>query len=359
MSGPVTTVATSTSTYRVGGREQTLDAVLLVVPLVRAATGRPVPPRAAQPYASTRHPHARARAASGGYLVIAGRPDLALRAAPAPSTTITVDLAVPGEPVISRAFTIATGSALPAHEPAWELDDPPLTVTGTVRRQAFPFPAVPSATVVAGTGAAAPPAALALRTPLALDHAAGTTAQACTLTAGPATTLAAPVGHGALGVVLASTAAIAAGTVLELGDEATREHLVVDGPGAAAGEISLRTPVVRSAASGTVVATYSASVLGPSPALTRAGRVGDGLLLLDSLPSAVAGAAAVQITDGPRSEIRAPHALTDAAGHFRLPGVRSLAAIELTATGPSGTGPSVTTAVAPVGGPVLVDLPTP
>lgn len=91
----VTTVATSARTYAVAGREETLDAVLVIVPLVRAATGRPFPARAAQPSVRTGHPHARARIASGGFLVVAGRPDLVLRSS-VPFTTITVELAVPG-----------------------------------------------------------------------------------------------------------------------------------------------------------------------------------------------------------------------------------------------------------------------
>ena len=42
-----------------------------------------------------------------------------------------------------------------------------------------------------------------------------------------------------------------------------------------------------------------------------------------------------------------------------LPGVRNLAALELTATGPAGTGPSVTTAIDPGGAPAIFDLTTP
>lgn len=361
MSGPVSgvTVATSVRAYTVAGREEILDAVLVVVPLVRAATGQPLPARAAQPSARTRHPHARARVASGGFLVVAGRPDLALRPAPAPSTAITVELAVPGEPVISRDFSVPTGAALPVHEPAWELDDPVRTVTGTVRRIGFPFPAVPAATVTAGTGAAGAPFALALRTPLALDHAAGLPVRKCTLTAGPVTTLAEPVAAGALSVVLGSSAGIGTGTVLEFGDDPVREHVVVQGPGPEPEQVLLRTPVVHSAPSGVPIASYSPALTGPAPVLTRAPRAGDGVLLLDSLPAQLTSASAIQVDDGTSSEIRAPHALSDAGGHVRLAGVRNLAAIELTATGPAGTGPAITTAIDPGGGPVIVDLTTP
>jgi hypothetical protein len=359
VSWPVTTVATPSHVYAVSGREQTLDAVLIIVPLVRAATGQPLPPRAAQPHAVTRHPHARALIVSGGYLVVAGRPDLALRPAPAPSTTITVELAVPGEPVISHHFIIPTSSALPLHLPPWELDDPPLTVTGTVRRSAFPYPAVPSAMVVAGTGAASAPFALALRTPLSLDHAAGRTVRLCTLIPGPATTLAEPARLGALSVVLTSTAGIGAGTVLEIGDETIREHVVADGAGPDPGQVLLRTPIVHSAPAGAAVASSGAAVSGPAPVLTRTARAGDGVLLLDALPPTLVSAAVIQIPDGANSEVRAPHAVSDANGHFRLPGVRNLAALELTATGPVGPGPSVTTAIDPGGVPVIFDLTTP
>lgn len=340
-------------------REQTLDAVLVIVPLVRAATGQPLPARAAQPLASTAHPHARARIASGGFLVVAGRPDLALRPAPAPSTTITVDLAVPGETLISRDFSVLTGASLPVHEPAWELDDPVRTVTGSVRRRAFPFPAVPSATVAAGTGVAGTPFALALRTPLALDHPAGLTVRECTLAAGPGSTLAEPVAAGALSVVLAGAAGIGAGAVLQFGADPIREHVVVQGPGSAPDELLLRTPVVHSAPAGAAVTSWTSALTGPSPLLDRAARVGDGVLLLDSLPASLAAAGAVQLDDGTASEIRAPHALSDSAGHFRVPGVRNLAALQLTATGPAGTGPAVTTAIDPGGGPVIADLTTP
>jgi hypothetical protein len=359
MSGPVTTVATPSHVYTVSGREQTLDAVLIIVPLVRAATGQPLPPRAAQPHAVTRHPYARARIASGGYLVVAGRPDLALRPAPAPSTTITVELAVPGEPVISQDFIIPTGSALPLHLPPWELDDPLLTVTGTVRRNAFPHTAVPSATVVAGTGMALAPFALALRTPLALEHATGLTVRLCTLTPGPPTTLAEPASSGALSVVLASTVGIGAGTVLGIGDETIREHVIADGTSLGPGQVLLRTPIVHSAPANAAIASFGVAVSGPAPVLTRTAQAGDGVLLLDALPPALASAAAIQIPDGTNSEVRAPHAVSDANGHFRLPGVRNLAALELTATGPAGTGTSVTTAIDPGVVPVIFDLTTP
>src|SRR4051794_703127 len=255
----VTTVATSARTYTVTGREETLDAVLVIVPLVRASTGRPLPARGAQPSARTRHPHARARIVTGGILVIAGRPDLALRPPPAPSTTITVDLAVPGEPMISRDFSVPAGASLPVNEPAWELDDPVRTVTGAVRRTGFPFPAVPAATVAAGTGVPGAPFALALRTPLALDHPAGLPLRECTLTAGPSTTLAEPMAAGARTVVLASSAGIGAGAVLEFGDDPVREHVVVQGPGHGPDEVLLRTPVVHSAPSGAPIASFSAA----------------------------------------------------------------------------------------------------
>lgn len=356
MSGPA---ATSSHSYQVGGREETLDAVLLVVPLVRAATGEPLASRAAQPHALTRHPYVRARIASGGFLVIAGRPDLALRAAPAPSTVITAELAIPGEPVISRDFTIPTGSALPVHEPAWELDDPVRTVTGTVRRIAFPFPAVAGASVAAGTGLASTPFALALRTPLGLDHATGLTVQACTLTAGPATTLAEPVAPGDLSVVLASAAGITAGMALAFGADPVREQVIADGPGPDPGQVLLRTPVVHRAPAGTAINAATAAVSGPASVLTRAALAGDGVLLLDVLPAGVSGGAAVQLVDGVWSEIRAPHALSDADGHFRLAGVRNFAELELTATGPAGTGSSITTPIDPGGGPVIADLTTP
>lgn len=359
MSGPVTTVATATHTYSVAGHEETLDAVLLIVPLVRASTGQPLPPRAAQPHAVTRHPHARARIASGSYLVVAGRPDLALRALPAPSTTIIVELSVPGEAMISRDFTIPTGSALPLHPPAWELDAPPITVTGTVRRKNFPFPAVASAKIVAGTGLTTTPFALALRTPLALGHAAGLTVRRVTLTAGPATTFAADAAQGALSVTLSSTAGIGAGTVLEYGDPTVREHVIADGLGLGPGEVRLRTPIVRSASAGVAVTTQTAAPAGPTPVLTRATQPGEGVLLLDLLAASLAAATAVQISDGTRSEIRTPQLLSDADGHFRLAGVRDLAALELTATGPGGTGPAITSAIDPGGGPVIVDLTTP
>jgi hypothetical protein len=355
----VTTVATSARTYTVAGREETLDAVLVIVPLVRASTGRPLPARGAQPSARTRHPHARARIVTGGILVIAGRSDLALRPPPAPSTTITVDLAVPGEPMISRDFSVPAGASLPVNEPAWELDDPVRTVTGAVRRTGFPFPAVPAATVTAGTGVAGAPFALALRTPLALDHAAGLPLRECTLTAGPSTTLAEPVGAGARSVVLASSAGIGAGAVLEFGDDPVREHVVVQGPGPGPDQVLLRTPVVHSAPSGAPIASFSAALTGPAPMLVRAPRSGDGVLLLDSLPVGVSSAAVVQLDDGSSSEIRSPHAVADAGGYFRLAGVRNLAALELTAAGPAGTGPAVTTAIDPGGGPVIVDLTTP
>lgn len=355
----VSIVATSARTYTVAGRERTLDTVLVIVPLVRASTGRPLPARAAQPAARTRHPHAWARIVTGGFLAIAGRPDLALRPPPAPSTTITVDLAVPGEPVISRDFSVPAGASLPVHEPAWELDDPVRTVTGSVRRAGFPFPAVASATVTAGTGAASAPFALALRTPLALAHAAGLPIRQCTLTAGPNTTLAEPVAAGAVSLVLAGSAGIGAGTVLEFGDDPVREQVIVQGQGPGPDQILLRTPVVHSAPAGAPIAGFSAALTGPAPVLVRAAHAGDGVLLLDSFSAAVSAAAAVRLDDGTSSEIRSTHAVADARGYFRLAGVRNLAALELTATGPAGTGPAITTAIDPGGGPVIVNLTTP
>lgn len=358
MSDPLTTVATSSRTYTVTGREVRTDAALLVVPLVRAATGRPLPARSPQPQARTRHPHARVRIASGALLVVAGRPDLALRPAPA-ATTIPVELSMPGEPPFARDFVIPAGSALPLTLPAWELDDPLRTVTGTVRRKAFPFPSVPQATVVSGPGTAGPPFLLALRTPLALDHPAGRTVQACTLTAGAATVLASATTGGATSLFLASTAGISAGTVLAFGPDTIAEQVVAAGTGPGTGEVLLRTLVVHSAEAGTPVSTFTAAVAGLAAMLAVPARAGEGVLQLDALPAAVASASAVRLEDANRSEVRTPHIVTDADGHFRLAGVGNLATIALTATGPSGTGAAVTTALDPRGGPVDVDLAVP
>ncbi|WP_454698331.1 hypothetical protein [Arthrobacter humicola] len=359
MSDPLTTVATTSRTYTVTGREVRTNVVLLVVPLVRAATGVALPSRGAQPFARTNHAHTRARIASGGFLIVAGRADLALRPAPATSTTITVELAMPGEPVLTRDFTIPTGATLPVHHPAWELDDPVRTITGTVRRKGFPFPPVPQAQVAAGSGTAGAPFVLALRAPLALDHASGQTVRACTLTAGPVTALESAVAAAATSVVLISNVGIIAGTVLEFGANTVREQVIAAGTGPAPGEVRLRTPVVHSAASGTVVSTFTGSVSGPVPKLVSTARAGDGVVLLDSLPSALASAIAVRIQDSGRSEVRNPHAVTGADGHFRLAGVRNFALLSLTASGPTGTGQAVTTGLDPGGGPIDVDLAVP
>jgi hypothetical protein len=267
--------------------------------------------------------HTRAHVASGGYIVVTGRPELALPGLTGGPQDVPLRIwPLKGNPV-DLTITIPAGSPLPYLPAPLVVDPPPVALAGTVISTAFPYPALAGASVQLGGPPSPAPGYLALRIPLALEHAAGSDVRPRTL--GPAaasTTTTAAVSAGDLRVLVTSLTGAVAGNVLQLGPDETAEHLVVTGTDA--GAVLVQVPVARSRPSGAPVQLFplTAAPAPPHPQLTRVAHARDGVILTSP---AVSGAL-VELVDAvaTRSELRFSDALTDTAGRWRIDGVRAL-----------------------------------
>jgi hypothetical protein len=293
---------------------------LLVARIVDAASHVPRPVRDA----STASPYAWAHVATGGYLVLSGRPELALPDLATTSRDIGARLEFDDRGPLDLQFTIPAGSSLPFRPGDVEVALPPAGLTGTITDAAFPNPPIAGATIA--ITAASPPPLLGLRTPLSLVHPSGASVRARTITAAAvATSLAEAADQGATAVTVLSTAGCAAGAVLELGDDPSLEHVVITAVDGALALVSLAVPLRRSRAAGARTRAYTLTAAGAPSTLAREAAAGDGVL--EVTPAVVGDVVEV---GGPTSELRATNAVTDAAGRWRLDGVRSIGRLELT-----------------------------
>jgi hypothetical protein len=277
------------------------------------------------------------RVASGGEFVVAGDaarvfPNLAN----APDS-VRVVLSAPARADHPLDVTIGQGASLPVDVGNVALPAVPVSLAGRVRRRDLSLAPVADALVGYVPDTAVPGLfPLALRTPLASPHPATSEVRAATVapTAAP-TTCPAGARAGERLLVPAATAGIGATTVLRF-TPGIREHYAVVAE-VVAGYVVLQAPLTASVPPGGEVGAVSATPNGPTRTLARDAMAGDGLLTLDG---DVVGDA-VRIVDANTSaiEVYASGARTDAAGFYRLAGIRGVpaVAVKATVTGLAGT----------------------
>jgi len=316
------TVSTPTASYVVVDADPFETSGLIVARVVDAASGQARTIRRV----STRAPHAYAHVASGGWLVLTGRPQLAVPNLGTANQALPARLEFDDVQPVDLVFTIPAGSTLPFRPPDVDVEPPPTSLVGTVTAEAFPHAPIGGATIaVAAT--APPPALVALGTPLAAGHSGTANVVERTLApAAAATALAAPAQAGATKALLLSVAGCTPGTgVLVLGEPADFEHVRITAVDVAAKEVTLAVPLRRSRPGGAAVRAFLLTGVGSTTTLARAAVAGDGVVLVDA---ALAGAV-VELA-GPLPELRATGLVANVDGRWRLDGVRSIGELTLT-----------------------------
>ena len=304
------TVSTPTASYVVVDADPFETSGLIVARVVDAASGQARTIRRV----STRAPHAYAHVASGGWLVLTGRPQLAVPNLGTANQALPARLEFDDVQPVDLLFTIPAGSTLPFRPPDVDVEPPPTSLVGTVTAEAFPHAPIGGALV-------------ALRTPLAAGHSGTANVVERTLApAAAATALAAPAQAGATKALLLSVAGCTPGTgVLVLGEPADFEHVRITAVDVAAKEVTLAVPLRRSRPGGAAVRAFLLTGVGSTTTLARAAVAGDGVVLVDA---ALAGAV-VELA-GPLPELRATGLVANVDGRWRLDGVRSIGELTLT-----------------------------
>ena len=324
------TVVTPTGVYLTVEGDRLRTQALVVLPLVDEWTGA----APEQVRATSRAPWVDAHV-TDGFLVLTGVPDRAMPHLATAAQTLVVRIERPGRGRYDVELVVPLGSALPWRGPDLALDSTRVAVAGRVREEDFPHPAVPNATLdVQGVGSQR---LVALRTPLAFAHDPGITVRRRNLTqTGTATAAAATAGG--MRVVVTPTTGIGSGTVLAIGLPEREEHVAATGlePG---NVVVLKVPLVRTVVDGAPVRRFTAGGVSGATTLTRAARPGDGVVVT----AAASTADVLEVNDGARTELRSTGLRSDAAGGWRLDGVRGISRISLTvsAAGLTTVGPVV------------------
>ena len=151
------------------------------------------------------------------------------------------------------------------------------------------------------------------RNTLRSQHAVGIAVNALSLTSFGATrSLTAEVSRGANVLMLGSTAGIAVGDILQIGDQINAAVYQAAAVGPDPGLVTLAQPVTTSAPVATTVQTFTASAPTATTTLARSSDSGDGTL---TLVAALTGPA-IEITDGVRTEYHWVNALSNTNGYY-------------------------------------------
>jgi hypothetical protein len=231
-------------------------------------------------------------------------------------------------PDVELTFALPAGTALPLRAPDVGVELPPVALTGTVHRAAFPYQPVPGASL-AVTHTEPGRVLLGLRTPLAAEHPEGASARARTLAVnGPLINLTAAADGGSREVVLDDvTGCSDPDAVLVLGEVPTAEHVAIHSVDVPAKRVTLTVPLRRTRAAGAPAQAYRLTGAGAATTLRRAALPGDGVVAVAGGP-----AAAVLEVAGPTVELRAAGAEADGDGRWRLDGVRAIGRLTIAAS---------------------------
>jgi len=323
------------NSYRleVGGRTYTVVDDLTTIYRLLVA-GRVLSAPFGEPPASFEvdvdHPHVHVKLMGDGFFALAGDVPLLFPDLDTVAASLTLAISAPNHRPETITVSIPAGAAFPLPELTVSLPYRPLRVQGRVV-MALDNSGVSGASVVS-----ADETLLILRTPLHFDHNAGTNVQPVALGAsGSVRTLADAAAAGSGALLLDDAGGLGGGAILRLGDEADYEFSVMDGPGAAAGEVLLRGGLYRSYPAGTAVQPVTATGAGATRALATDVAAGAGLLPLDG--ALVADAVAVLPADAVQNEFHALGARARADGYYRIDGVTGVATLTLFAASPAAS----------------------
>jgi hypothetical protein len=279
------------------------------------------------------------RVASGGQWVVSGETARVLPNLATAPDVLRVVLRVPGRPEVTVDVPVPQGADLPVQHGDVHVPARPVAFAGQVRRLDLTHAPIAGALVRSVVDAAVPGLVpLTLRSGLWAAHAAlTTTLRAVTVTPTvPATAVPGGARAGDTILALVSTTGVVPGAVVRFAP-GEREHFgvvreLIDGLTVLAAPLSAGVPP------GGEARVVTVAPAGPTRFLARAGEAGDGLLALDAdLPGAV-----VQLVDATAVEVHALGVRTDAAGFYRVSGVRAmpLVALKASATGLASTQPA-------------------
>jgi|tagenome__1003787_1003787.scaffolds.fasta_scaffold20986652_5 hypothetical protein len=315
-------ITTIDRSYTALNAERVPTSGLVITRVVDAPSGRPRKVRGV----STTAKFAFAHIASGGYLVITGRPELVMPTLATQPQDLPVRILFYDLPPLDLVFTIPAGSALPFRPPEITVQPFPTSVTGIVTAAAFPHAAIADAEITVGA-LAPPPDYVALRTPLAAEHSQFVNVRERTLTvAAAATTLSEPATAGGNRIRLLSIAGCTtANGVIVLGEETTAEHVRITAIDVPTKELTLAAPLRRTRLAGAPAQAFTITGTGALRSLSRAAVPGDGVLL-------VSGAVAPGVIEvaGAPPELRATGVVSGPDGRWRLDGVRSIGRLTVT-----------------------------
>ncbi|MCA9874452.1 MAG: hypothetical protein KC441_12375 [Anaerolineales bacterium] len=238
-------------------------------------------------------------------------------------------ITAPYQRAVTLPVAITAVSDLPLTLPDTALLYQPVRLQGRVTLDDVARTPVAGATVAIDDTAV-----LTLRTPLHFDHPAGTPVQPLTLSgSGTIKTLTAPAAQFSNTLALNNRTGLAPGSVLRLGTAVSTEYALIDaisGNPPNPGDVRLTAGLQRSLPVGAAVELASAGPPGAAVSLLDDVLAGEGILRLAGSLTAVA----IQIADAnpARLEYHTLHALTDAAGYYRLDGLSRVTAVTLHAT---------------------------
>ncbi len=271
------------------------------------------------------------KAAGDGLFAVGGDPELAFSLLSTDAYAFELTVRAPGYRQQRRTVNVPAGSSFPLPAVVFSLRRRPVRVQGRVTGAAADHPPIAGATVTIQA-----PEVLALRTPLAFDHAAGAEVRDCVLApAGPPKQLELAAVAGDDTLTLSDRTVLAAGTILRFGPPERLELAVIESlaPQPAdpnlAGAVTLSAPLRRSLPQG-----VPAQPVNPAPAAAQAlaGEVaaGEGVVTLaDPLNAA---AVRIETADSLLVEYHAIGALTDVGGYYRLDGIAGIAGATLVAS---------------------------
>ena len=241
------------------------------------------------------------------------------------SYVVQLIVSAPGFRDQTVSVPIPVNATFPVPATSVALRRKPVTVQGRVVADSATRLPIAGAKIVTVDDPATPPTVhtIALRSPISLPHASGTTVREIAMTVFGTAQLTSAALSGTQTLNLSSRAGLAPNSILRLGDPANTRtaYGIVEslGPGAGAGQVFLRQPLNGNFSAGTanVVSFMNAGASGTSATLIRDADPGDGILcgsqLLDNTLEIDPGGLAVEYRDA--------GALTDAAGYYAIYGV--------------------------------------
>ena len=255
------------------------------------------------------------------------------------TTSYAVDLvlAASGFQDHKLTMTIPMNASFPMSAPAVALRRLPVRIQGRVVTDTAQRLPISGARVISLDNPSSPPTlhTIALRSPLYLAHASGTTVREMGMTGFGSATLTTDAAAGVKVVNLSTRAGLVASSVLRFsnGSETVVEYGIVDslGPGVGTGQAFLRQPLNRTYVSGvaTTVGFLNPGAVGTTTTLGADADTGDGVLIASKL---LIGNT-LEVDPGTAStEYHEVGALTGSDGYYFLDGVGRVREIFLEAS---------------------------